>query len=132
MGKGQSMDLKTAFFGKGGDQEDADASGLASFLDPEDALSATVQKLAVSDLKSAGSAPAGLHLGSQLELSGGAGGPPSIPPLTARNFVCQAAYGFLGDVMKRSESLRFMGPGRWVSDCGPGVHCHNSAAADKA
>ncbi len=29
-------------------------------------------------------------------------------------FVCQAAYGFLGDVMRMSEGMRGFGPGRWV------------------
>jgi len=32
---------------------------------------------------------------------------------THKHFVCQAAYGFLGDVMRTSESLRFMGPSRY-------------------
>ncbi|GAX83936.1 hypothetical protein CEUSTIGMA_g11360.t1 [Chlamydomonas eustigma] len=30
-----------------------------------------------------------------------------------RHFVCQAAYGFLGDVMKFSEGLRVLGPSRY-------------------
>ncbi|GFH29566.1 hypothetical protein HaLaN_28250, partial [Haematococcus lacustris] len=30
--------------------------------------------------------------------------------LLGRHFVCQAAYGFLGDVMRLSEGLRFLGP----------------------
>lgn len=34
------------------------------------------------------------------------------PQLMSRSFVCQAAYGFLGDVMSLSEGLRFMGPKR--------------------
>lgn len=42
----------------------------------------------------------------------GQGSPPAPPPALPRFFVCQAAYGFLGDVMKFSERLRFMGPAR--------------------
>uniref|UniRef100_A0A7S3QT80 DAGKc domain-containing protein n=1 Tax=Dunaliella tertiolecta TaxID=3047 RepID=A0A7S3QT80_DUNTE len=33
--------------------------------------------------------------------------------LKSRHFMCQAAYGFLGDVMCLSEGLRFMGPARY-------------------
>ncbi|GIL42232.1 hypothetical protein Vafri_272, partial [Volvox africanus] len=32
---------------------------------------------------------------------------------SARHFVCQAGYGFMGDVMRFSERLRFMGPTRY-------------------
>ncbi|KAG2432474.1 hypothetical protein HXX76_008819 [Chlamydomonas incerta] len=32
---------------------------------------------------------------------------------TVRHFVCQAGYGFMGDVMRFSERLRFMGPVRY-------------------
>ncbi|GLC35358.1 hypothetical protein PLESTB_000573200 [Pleodorina starrii] len=32
---------------------------------------------------------------------------------SCRHFVCQAGYGFMGDVMRFSERLRFMGPGRY-------------------
>jgi hypothetical protein len=39
-------------------------------------------------------------------------------------FVCQAAYGFLGDVMKRSERMRWMGPSRCVCClCGKVIQC---------
>ncbi|KAJ9533266.1 hypothetical protein QJQ45_018391 [Haematococcus lacustris] len=43
--------------------------------------------------------------------SGGVGLPAAA--LLGRHFVCQAAYGFLGDVMRLSEGLRFLGPARY-------------------
>ena len=59
-----------------------------------------------------------LALGAMLVIGQGYG--PYIPVLcpshpqdgSHRHFVCQAAYGFLGDVMRFSEGLRFLGPSR--------------------
>eukprot|EP00967_Tisochrysis_lutea_P067395 scaffold87995_cov21-Tisochrysis_lutea.AAC.2 len=46
--------------------------------------------------------------------------------LKSRHFMCQAAYGFLGDVMCLSEGLRFMGPARGLGGgCLISLHAPN-------
>ncbi|GFR45202.1 hypothetical protein Agub_g6596 [Astrephomene gubernaculifera] len=42
---------------------------------------------------------------------GGRGTPGGVSP--QRHFVCMASYGFMGDVMRVSEQLRCLGPGRY-------------------
>lgn len=58
-----------------------------------------------------GSSP-GERKGDGLEQGGAGEGRRGRP--RSRHYVCQAAYGFLGDVMCLSEGLRFMGPSRWA------------------
>jgi len=45
--------------------------------------------------------------------AGGLGAGACGQPPAYKHFVCQAAYGFLGDVMRFSEGLRFLGPSRY-------------------
>ncbi len=58
--------------------------------------------LSSSDPRVSGTGTTGTHLS-----------PSALKSLTTRHFVCQAAYGFLGDVMHFSEGLRCLGPSRY-------------------